>query len=393
MGTKFEPRSLPVFSSSVSSRPLLSMPSVVAFRSRMELKHLRKAEQQQQQVQDHPILPMEKQLLKTYATINESKIPVVSSGGAGSSATIPPTRGSAARTSHHHMTLRGRSRIRYQRPNAGEQAPAAAQSQPCTVATARYYRDVSAIPTALGSGSPVASSASVSASSSSSNNFNIATRSASATLDLNSNPLQKTKLTSLNNNSTSTPTPPPTSNPPDSSRLSGRGSAELQAIIEHGIIGAAAKRNKRSLSSTRLDEYNTKLLRKQHVATGTGGTSTTSGTALTCTSTTNSNNNCKYSGGCNSNGGSFKLSRRVFGESGSSASTSASNSGIPTPTALPSAPASVTAQWHPNITRGANRMSSERDRDRDREKERQEQQLQHQQQQQHSLKLRKKISY
>ncbi|KAH8328373.1 hypothetical protein KR067_008594 [Drosophila pandora] len=380
-----------ILTSSGSSRTR----SLAIYSKRMELKHLRKAEQQQQQqAQDQPILPMEKQLLKTYATINESKIPVVSSGGAGSSATIPPTRGSAARTSHHHMTLRGRSRIRYQRPNAGEQAPAAAQSQPCTVATARYYRDVSAIPTALGSGSsPVASS--VSATSSSSHTFNIATRSASATLDLNSNPLQKTtKLTSLNNNSTSTPTPPPTSNPPDSSRLSGRGSAELQAIIEHGIIGAAAKRNKRSLSSTRLDEYNTKLLRKQHVATG-------SGTALTCTTTNNSNNNCKYSGGCHSNGGSFKLSRRVFGESGSSASTSASNSGIPTPTAPPSAPASVTAaaQWHQNITRGANRMSSERDRDRDRdrdrEKERQEQQLQHQhqQQQQHSLKLRKKISY
>ncbi|XP_017105453.3 dual specificity protein phosphatase CDC14A isoform X1 [Drosophila bipectinata] len=357
--------------------------SLAIYSKRMELKHLRKAEQQQQQVQDQPILPMEKQLLKTYATINESKIPVVSSGGAGSSATIPPTRGSAARTSHHHMTLRGRSRIRYQRPNAGEQAPAAAQSQPCTVATARYYRDVSAIPTALGSGSGIASSVSASAASSSSHNFNIATRSASATLDLNSNPLQKTKLTSLNNNSTSTPTPPPTSNPPDSSRLSGRGSAELQAIIEHGIIGAAAKRNKRSLSSTRLDEYNTKLLRKQHVATGTGGTAA-SGTALPCPSTTN--NNCKYSGGCHSNGGSFKLSRRVFGESGSSASTSASNSGIPTPTAPPSAPASaVTAHWHHNITRGAaNRMSSDRDRDRDREKERQEQQ---------QLKLRKKISY
>lgn len=77
----------------------------------MELKHLRKAEQQQQQQvqQEQPLLPVEKQLLRQYATINESKIPVVSGGGggAGSSATIPPTRGSAARTSHHHMTLRG----------------------------------------------------------------------------------------------------------------------------------------------------------------------------------------------------------------------------------------------------------------------------------------------
>ncbi|KAH8273725.1 hypothetical protein KR018_011180 [Drosophila ironensis] len=378
--------------------------SLAIYSKRMELKHLRKAEQQQQQVPDQPLLPAEKQMIKPYATINESKIPVVSSGGgggAGSSATIPPTRGSAARTSHHHMTLRGRSRIRYQRPNAGEQAPAAAQSQPCTVATARYYRDVSAIPTVLGGGS----------SSSATTTFNIATRSASATLDLNSNPLQRTKLTSLNNNATSTPTPPPppTSNPPDSSRLSGRGSVELQAIIEHGIMGAAAsKRTKRSLSSTRLDEYNTKLLRKQqHGAAGAGGAAAT-GTASTTCSGSNSNN-CKYSGS-NSNGGSFKLSRRIFGESGSSASTSASNSGIPTPTATApptsssastSATATATAsvQWHHNLTRGVvSRMSSERDRERDRDRDREKEQQMHQQhqqqQQQHSLqKLRKKISY
>ncbi|KAH8412969.1 hypothetical protein KR009_007235 [Drosophila setifemur] len=352
--------------------------SLAIYSKRLELKHLRKAEQQLQDQQ--AILPGEKQLLKPYATINESKIPVVSSaGGAGSSATIPPTRGSAARTSHHHMTLRGRSRIRYQRPNAGEPAPAAAQSQPCTVATARYYRDVSAIPTmgALGGGGGSSSPSSSTATTS----FNIATRSASATLDLNSNPLQRTKLTSLNNNN-ATPTPPPsTSNPPDTSRLSGRGSAELQAIIEHGIMGAA-KRNKRSLSSTRLDEYNTKLLRKQHVAAGTGASAATPG-AATCSSSTSTsnNNNCgKYNG---SQGGSFKLSRRVFGESGSSTSTSASNSGIPTPTAPPSS-SSATAQWHQNLSRGVTRMSSERDRER--EKERQEQQ-------QHSLKLRKKISY
>lgn len=102
------------FSLSLSSlvlfRPnLSSLPAPCSFR--MELKHLRKAEQQQQQQvqQEQPLLPVEKQLLRQYATINESKIPVVSGGGggAGSSATIPPTRGSAARTSHHHMTLRG----------------------------------------------------------------------------------------------------------------------------------------------------------------------------------------------------------------------------------------------------------------------------------------------
>ncbi|XP_017069879.1 LOW QUALITY PROTEIN: dual specificity protein phosphatase CDC14A [Drosophila eugracilis] len=364
--------------------------SLAIYSKRMELKHLRKAEQQQQQ-QEQPMLSVEKQLLRPYATINESKIPVVSSGsgGAGSSATIPPTRGSAARTSHHHMTLRGRSRIRYQRPNAGEPAPVAAQTQPCTVATARYYRDVSAIPTVgvLGGGS------------SSSVSFNIATRSASATLDLNSNPLPKTKLTSLNNNPT--PTPPPSSNPADTSRLSGRGSAELQAIIEHGLTAGSAKRNKRSLSSTRLDkdksdEYNTKLLRKTAAAAAAAATAASSGATAaavpatsghinathSATTTTNSNinNNCKYNSCSSSNSGSFKLSRRLFGESGSSASTSASNSGIPTPTAPPS-----TSQWHQHLARGVNRVSSERDRERH-----QQSTLDHQQS---NLKLRKKISY
>ncbi|XP_037712183.1 dual specificity protein phosphatase CDC14A isoform X1 [Drosophila subpulchrella] len=379
-----------ILASSGSSRTR----SLAIYSKRMELKHLRKAEQQQVQ-QEQPMLPAEKQLLRPYATINESKIPVVSSGGAGSSATIPPTRGSAARTSHHHMTLRGRSRIRYQRPNAGEPAPVAAQTQPCTVATARYYRDVSAIPTmgnVLGGGAGGSTSSSAS--------FNIATRSASATLDLNSNPLPKTKLSSLNNNPT--PTPPPSSNPADTSRLSGRGSAELQAIIEHGLVAGTAKRNKRSLSSTRLDkdksdEYNTKLLRKTAAAAAAAATAASSGaTAATATSgsinathasnnastnASNMNNNCKYNSCSSSNNGSFKLSRRLFGESGSSASTSASNSGIPTPTAPPS-----TSQWHQHLARGVSRVSSERDR----ERQQQQQSLDHQQS---NLKLRKKISY
>lgn len=362
----------------------------------MELKHLRKAEQQQQQQvqQEQPLLPVEKQLLRQYATINESKIPVVSGGGggAGSSATIPPTRGSAARTSHHHMTLRGRSRIRYQRPNAGETAPAAAQTQPCTVATARYYRDVSAIPTIGVFGGGPGGSSSTSAS------FNIATRSASATLDLNSNPLPKTtKLTSLNNNPTTTP--PPSSNPADTSRLSGRGSAELQAIIEHGLVAGSAKRNKRSLSSTRLDkdksdEYNTKLLRKTAAAAAAAATAASAvanSTSINATHATNAsttssmNNNCKYNSCSSSNSGSFKLSRRLFGESGSSASTSASNSGIPTPTAPPSS-----SQWQQHLVRGVSRASSEKDRDRERQQQQQQQSLDHQQS---NLKLRKKISY
>ncbi|KMY88858.1 dual specificity protein phosphatase CDC14A isoform X1 [Drosophila simulans] len=379
-----------ILASSGSSRTR----SLALYSKRMELKHLRKAEQQQQQQvqQEQPLLPVEKQLLRQYATINESKIPVVSvgGGGAGSSATIPPTRGSAARTSHHHMTLRGRSRIRYQRPNAGETAPAAAQSQPCTVATARYYRDVSAIPTigVLGGG-PGGSSTSAS--------FNIATRSASATLDLNSNPLPKTtKLTSLNNNPTTTP--PPSSNPADTSRLSGRGSAELQAIIEHGLVAGSAKRNKRSLSSTRLDkdksdEYNTKLLRKTAAAAAAAATAASAvanSTSINATHATNAstassmNNNCKYNSCSSSNSGSFKLSRRLFGESGSSASTSASNSGIPTPTAPPSS-----SQWHQHLARGVSRASSEKDRDRERQQQ-QQQSLDHQQS---NLKLRKKISY
>ncbi|KAH8281435.1 hypothetical protein KR054_000451 [Drosophila jambulina] len=349
--------------------------SLAIYSKRMELKHLRKAEQHQQQAQqqEQPVV-----VLRPYATINESKIPVVSAsgGGAGSSATIPPTRGSAARASHHHMTLRGRSRIRYQRPNAGETAPAAAQSQPCTVATARYYRDVSAIPT-MG----LLGSAGGGSSSSSSSAFNIATRSASATLDLNSNPLPKTtKLTSLNNNnSTSTPPPPSSSSshPADTSRLSGRGSgsaAELQAIIEHDSLVGAAKRNKRSLSSTRLDkdksdEYNTKLLRKTAAAAAAAATATSSSGAASAGGDATTP----------STGGSFKLSRRLFGES---AGSSSGDSGIPTPTAPPAS----ASQWHHHLARGvSSRVSSERDRERE--------QQHPQQSHQSSLKLRKKVSY
>ncbi|SPP79635.1 blast:Dual specificity protein phosphatase CDC14A [Drosophila guanche] len=400
--------------------------SLAIYSKRMELKHLRKAEQQEQPVSNSSIKP------PPYATINESKIPVVmmsvgaagaGAGAAGSSATIPPTRGSAARTSHHHMTLRGRSRIRYQRPAAGEPAPAAAQTQPCTVATARYYRDVSAIPTAmsslvaLGTNSSSNSASTCTNSTAGSGCYNIATRSASATLDLNSNPLPaattqgtgtaagaKSKLSNnntnnnLNNNCNlsnahSSVSPPPNHNnhnhlptsSPDTGRLSGRGSAELEAIIEQ----VGARRNKRSLSSTRLDkdkcdEYNTKLLRKTSIVAAAAA-------AAAATATTPANNNHSHSGGSSkyssnsgtpttpSTGGSFKLSRRVFGESGSSASTSASNSGIPTPTAPP-----TSTQWqqhHVVPPRVGSRLSSDRERERQ------------QQEQQQALKLRKKISY
>ncbi|BFF95696.1 uncharacterized protein DMAD_13044 [Drosophila madeirensis] len=398
--------------------------SLAIYSKRMELKHLRKAEQQEQPVSNSSVKP------PPYATINESKIPVVMMGGgaagagaAGSSATIPPTRGSAARTSHHHMTLRGRSRIRYQRPAAGEPAPAAAQAQPCTVATARYYRDVSAIPTAmsslvaLGTNSASNSASTCTNSTAASGYYNIATRSASATLDLNSNPLPaattqgtgpaagaKSKLSNnntnnnLNNNCNlsnahSSVSPPPNhhnhnhlpTSSPDTGRLSGRGSAELEAIIEH----VGARRNKRSLSSTRLDkdkcdEYNTKLLRKTSIVAAAAA-------AAAATAPTPANNNHSHSGGSSkyssnsgtpttpSTGGSFKLSRRVFGESGSSASTSASNSGIPTPTAPP-----TSTQWqqhHVVPPRVGSRLSSDRERERQ------------QQEQQQALKLRKKISY
>ncbi|EDW28633.1 GL18848 [Drosophila persimilis] len=398
--------------------------SLAIYSKRMELKHLRKAEQQEQPVSTttNSVKP------PPYATINESKIPVVmmSSAAAGSSATIPPTRGSAARTSHHHMTLRGRSRIRYQRPAAGEPAPAAAQAQPCTVATARYYRDVSAIPTAMSSLIALGTSSSNSASTCTTSTagsgcYNIATRSSSATLDLNSNPLPaatqgtgsgtgagaKSKLSNntnnnLNNNCNlsnahSSVSPPPNHNhnhhlpssSPDTGRLSGRGSAELEAIIEH----VGARRNKRSLSSTRLDkdkcdEYNTKLLRKTSIVAAAA----VAAAASAPTPANHNPNNNNHSGGSSkyssnsgtpttpSTGGSFKLSRRVFGESGSSASTSASNSGIPTPTAP--APSS-TQQWqqHHVAPRVGSRLSSDRERERQ------------QQEQQQSLKLRKKISY
>ncbi|XP_036328681.1 mucin-19 isoform X2 [Rhagoletis pomonella] len=276
--------------------------------------------------------------------INESKIPVVrasaalmdvavsgaaatataatsSSGAAGgsigSSATIPPTRSGASRAPHHHMTLRGRSRIRYHRAGAG--TTAVAESPPCTTVTARYYRDVSAIPSA--GASPL------DAGGGGSGGCGGGGRSASATLDFNSNPLhdaaaastsaayahskvsQSTSLpkshmyyqrhqhyqqpsgsiaknSNNNNNNNNDMNVQPNENlrstpPLDTNRLIsnnnyGRGSfdAGISATITAstrasptGIPTGITKRNKRSLSSTRLekdkcDEYNTKLLRK-----------------------------------------------------------------------------------------------------------------------------------
>ncbi|ALC38941.1 cdc14 [Drosophila busckii] len=262
--------------------------------NRMELKHLRKAEQQLEQQPN----AADKQL-KPYATISESKIPI-GIGGAGSSATIPPIR------SHHHMTLRGRSRIRYQRPDTSRLSMA------------------------------------------------------------------------INGN--------------------GRASAELQAILEHNF-NLGSKRNKRSLSSTRIekdkcDEYNTKLLRKTSVVAAAAAAAAAAATAATASHLMNKNNNnnnsgssSKYSSNCGTpttslGGGSLRQSRRILAESASSASTSASNSGIPTPTALPATTTTTTttaaAHWQP---RGLSRLSAvERD-------------PQQQHQQPHHLKLRKKISY
>ncbi|XP_023161109.2 dual specificity protein phosphatase CDC14A isoform X2 [Drosophila hydei] len=384
--------------------------SLAIYSKRMELKHLRNAEQQQQEQQ--PAAVLDKQL-KSYATINESKIPigVGGVGGAGSSATIPPVRSSLTRSSLHHMTLRGRSRIRYQRPGqVGCGASEEQAAQACTMATARYYRDVSAIPTTQVN----AACSNSSSPSPTSGCYTVTMRSSSATLDLNSNPLpaacNNTITTGANATATATTTATNTSRlsmlasmNSSNGRTSDEQSVNSNCIEQQHQMGhqlGGSKRNKRSLSSTRIekdkcDEYNTKLLRKTSVAAAAAAAAATAATASTMSKSNNNpnnnnnnnninnnnnnnNNNSGSSSKYNSNsgtpstttgGGSFRLSRRIFAESGSSASTSASNSGIPTPTQPPTLP------WHQHPhPRVSGRVTTDRD------------------QQQH-LKLRKKISY
>ncbi|XP_011189496.2 probable serine/threonine-protein kinase DDB_G0282963 [Zeugodacus cucurbitae] len=338
------------------------------------------------------------------AGINESKIPVVRAGaalidvsgastttasasssagsGIGSCATIPPSRGGASRVPHHHMTLRGRSRIRYNR--AGVAAVGAAVEPPCTAVTARYYRDASAIPT-ISSATPTAASTPLDAGGGggagcSGGGAGVVggARSVSATLDLNSNPLQGgdafahnkvTQSTSLpkshiyyqrhhhrhgsnankqninynnnnsnnnNNNNNNTinvqlnenlrSTPPLDTNRLNSNNnncgVGGSGRCSYDALITSaaatsstttttaarasptGIPTGITKRNKRSLSSTRLekdkcDEYNTKLLRK----TAGNNNATMQANSNTCASgsaNANNNNNSQLSGGTGS---------------------------------------------------------------------------------------------
>ncbi|XP_069963639.1 uncharacterized protein Cdc14 [Bactrocera oleae] len=336
------------------------------------------------------------------AGMNESKIPVVranaalidmsgvpsassSGSGIGSCATIPPTRGGASRAPHHHMTLRGRSRIRYNR--AGAAAVGAAVEPPCTTVTARYYRDASAIPT-ISSTTTTAASSPLDAGgggggggTGSSGGGVGGARSVSATLDLNSNPLQSgdasgitafahskvTQSTSLpkshiyyqrhhhhhsygsnanknninynnnnnNNNNNSNNNNNNNNNinvqlnenlrstpPLDTNRLSsnnncgagsGRGSYDAintSAAVTStttaarasptGIPTGITKRNKRSLSSTRLekdkcDEYNTKLLRKT-AGNNNATMQTNSNACASASNNANNNNNSQLSG-------------------------------------------------------------------------------------------------
>ncbi|XP_067624864.1 uncharacterized protein Cdc14 [Eurosta solidaginis] len=253
----------------------------------------------------------------TTTGLNESKIPVVrssaalpgeiagsgcSAGGIGSSATIPPTRSSASRAPHHPMTLRGRSRMRYIRTGAmgaGTTAAGTVVEQPCTTVTARYYRDVSAIPTIMSGAAAANVDAPNDGGGDAAGLGAGGARSISATLDMNSNPLQD-----VTSGGSSSPTPayaqgklthstslpkshvyyqrrPQHQHQHDTNRLTsnnkcGRGSfdAAISAATTTsmrasptGIPTGITKRNKRSLSSTRLgkdkcDEYNTKLLRK-----------------------------------------------------------------------------------------------------------------------------------
>ncbi|XP_018786338.1 PREDICTED: mucin-19 [Bactrocera latifrons] len=337
------------------------------------------------------------------AGMNESKIPVVranaafidgsgaptttsassSGSGIGSCATIPPTRGGASRAPHHHMTLRGRSRIRYNR--AGAAAVGAAVEPPCTTVTARYYRDASAIPTISSATTTAASTPLDAGGGGGDTGCSVGggvaggARSISATLDLNSNPLQggdargasafahnnkvtqstslpkshiyyqrhhhhhshgsnanKHNINYINNNNNSNNNNNNNNNnnhinvqinenlrstpPLDTNRLSsntncgagsGRGGGSYDAVNTSaagansttttaarasptGIPTGITKRNKRSLSSTRLekdkcDEYNTKLLRK--TAGSNGNATMQSNSSNTCASGSNNANN------------------------------------------------------------------------------------------------------
>ncbi|XP_013111176.2 probable serine/threonine-protein kinase DDB_G0282963 [Stomoxys calcitrans] len=445
----------------------------------------------------------------------ESKIPIVrataalidlngaalTGGMAGSCATIPPSRssnrlsscgGGSGLTSTHHMTLRGRSRIRYHnRHNEGGGGQAAA----CTITTARYYRDVSALPQVLGGGSG-------------NGNGNgggsacaggLTTRSSSANLDLNSNPVvgpipcssssSSCSTTAANVTSSSSPTgmggnmnnnnsnsnsnnnnnrgsntnisscsklderlgpiighskSPPTSssstctatsvsanhsnsssdaetlksntttnntntnnnnnnNNNNTNRLSRTSQRSLGAASSSHIPacsspygsssspspcsgggggGGYIKRNKRSLSSTRIekdkcDEYNNKLLRKTNNQQTSNNNNNNVSSSATPSVTTSSHNTT--TGG----GGSFRsrylrhtTSGHLVESSTASSTSSASTSGIPTPTGQGLYMPRGSGKY------GSGVMSSERDA-----------QQQQQQQQRLSLKLRKKISY
>ncbi|XP_065355684.1 probable serine/threonine-protein kinase DDB_G0282963 isoform X2 [Calliphora vicina] len=479
--------------------------SLAIYSKRMGLMHLRKAEQQQisnnvtaannnnnnantvsstttpSLLPHHhhhatsPTLSSLSKQTKTYnntlisSTTNESKIPIVRAtaalidlnvainhggGVVGSSATIPPSRSSnrlsaaAAMnvTSHHHMTLRGRSRLRYHRhQDGGGGAGGGQQAPPCTMTTARYYRDVSALPSAiqLGGGASGAGGGG-----------GITTRSSSATLDLNSNPLPSgTLLGNMNksnnnnnnnsnnsnnnsNSSSSTTTTTTCSNNTHSSsnkleerilrtntkssctsanhsnsssdaetlksthsnntnRLSRTSQRSLPSTTtgipcssQYGGVGGGGfsniKRNKRSLSSTRIekdkcDEYNTKLLRK----TNNQISSSTASNNNNSSSTTNAGGNTLTSA-TGGGGGSFRTRHRQTAASNLESSTasstsSASTSGIPTPTSQ--------GLYMPRSAKYAAAVMAAEQRDH------QQQQHQHQQQQRLSLKLRKKISY
>ncbi|XP_037819531.1 putative uncharacterized protein DDB_G0293878 [Lucilia sericata] len=382
------------------------------------------------------------------STTNESKIPIVRAtaalidlnvainhggGVVGSSATIPPSRSSnrlsaaAAITapSHHHMTLRGRSRLRYHRhqDGGGGAGGGLQQAPPCTMTTARYYRDVSALPSSIQLGGGV-----------SGGGGGITTRSSSATLDLNSNPLPSTgnllgnmnktnNHNSSNNNSNSSSTTTTTTCSNSSNKLEERilrtnttkssctsanhsnSSSDAETLKSthsnntnrlsrtsqrslpsttgipcssqygSGVSGGGfsnIKRNKRSLSSTRIekdkcDEYNTKLLRKtNNQVSAASNNNNNSATGATST---------VVGGG---GGGSFRTRHRQAAitnlESSTASSTSStSTSGIPTPTTSQGLYMPRSAKYAAGV------MAAE--------------QREHQQQQRLSLKLRKKISY
>ncbi|XP_055918617.1 tyrosine-protein phosphatase cdc-14 [Eupeodes corollae] len=283
------------------------------------------------------------------ASITESKIPIVrdvDSGGGGhaggggaannnssttsgsasgsSSNVVPPAPGrSSSRLGHHlhHMTLRGRSRIRYRTSAHSVEQQPSTQTSTSSVGGAsvlgggRFYRDSSSTTATCGNNTNTTSSSSV---------LTSVCASSGVQVDHNSNPISVPPMTALTGTTgVSQKLLIDDNNLSSSSNKSNNGVVlELKAANNTGGVSSSphsqyhshlhshqnqhhqpsgipvnnniTKRNKRSLSSTRIekdkcDEYNTKLLRKtanQSGANNNNNTATSGSSSSGTTSTT-----------------------------------------------------------------------------------------------------------